>query len=136
MLDNIFDKQNISLRFRNLFNSFVQKTVNQQSNRNPLEKMSQVIDSSIHEGGEKVNQIIRDTGELIRTPVKWLKDTQRICLTYIICLAIICLCVLFFYCACQGYFLRRRSTNSRLANRLAEITMTMAKNNNASGNKY
>jgi hypothetical protein len=70
MLDNVLDKQNISLRFRNLFDSFVQKTFNQQSNRNPLEKMSQVIDSSIHEGGKKVNQIIGDTGELIRTPVK------------------------------------------------------------------
>jgi t-SNARE complex subunit (syntaxin) len=136
MLNNIFDRQNISSQFRNIFNLLVPKTVIQQSNSNSMEKITRVIDSSIHQGVEKVEKIIGDTSELIRSPAKWLTDMQRNWLIYIICMAIICLCILFFYCACQGYCSRKRSTNSRLTNRLAEITMIMAKNNNTNLDKY
>jgi len=136
MLNSIFHRQNISSQFRNFFNVFVPKTVNQQSISNSIGKVTNVIDSSIRQGVGKVEKIIGDTGELIRSPAKWLTDLQRNLLISIICVAIICLCILFFYCAWQGYCSCRRSSNSRLTNRLAKITMVMAKNNNTNLDKY
>jgi predicted permease len=80
---------------------------------------------------KKVGEIVDDSGELIRTPVKWLKDMQKSWLIYVISMAIICLCILFFYCAYRGYFVHRRNTNH-----LAAIAMIMPKNNNANVGKY
>lgn len=136
MLNNIFLKLNISSRFENFYKAVFQKTINQQSNNNPIERITQVIDSTVRQGVKKIEKIVEDSGELIRTPTKWLKNTQTTLLIFIICLAIICLCVLIFYCVCQGYCGRRRSNNSRLVKRLEDITMTMAKNTNSNGNKY
>jgi hypothetical protein len=88
------------------------------------------------QGMKKVDKIIEDSGELINTPVKWMKDMQRTWFIYIICLAIIFLCLLFFYCVCKVHFLRRCSGISRLSKRLTEITVIMAKNNNSNLSKY
>jgi hypothetical protein len=140
MLNNIFQQQNISSPFRNLLTLFGEKKINlqsaSQSINDHLAKISKVIDSSMDQGMKKVDKIIVDSGELINTPVKWMKDMQRTWFIYIICLAIVCLCLLFFYCVCKVYFSRRCSGISRLSKRLTEITVIMAKNNNSNLSKY
>jgi hypothetical protein len=104
---------------------------------NPVEKISKAIDSSVKEGTKKVGKIIEDSGKLIPSPTKWLKDMQRSWLIYVISMTIICLCILFLYCAWQGYCSRRRRTaDKRLADQLAQITMIMTKNNSANVSKY
>lgn len=110
---------------------------NQQAISNSLEKIPRIIDSSVDHGVKKVGKIIEDSNELIRTPAKWLKNMQTTWLIVVICLTIICLCVLIFYCICQGYCVCRRNNDRQLNNRLAKITMIMAKKNiDTNLNKY
>ena len=117
---------NISSRLRDFFKSLTSKTVvSGQSSK----KISQVLDSSVH----RVEKIIGDSSDLIHASTKWLTDMQNTLLVALVCLAIIVLCVLFFYCQCQGFFfLRRRSDN----NRLQKITVVIPKTNPTTYDKY
>jgi hypothetical protein len=127
---------NISSQFRHIFEVIGQKLVKKQSflqlNNSRVKEISNIIDTSIGKGTKKIDKIIEDGSEFLRSPINWLKEMQRTWLIYVICMAIICLCISFFYCAWQGYCSRRRGTD----NRLADITMAISKNNNANVNKY
>ena len=120
--------------FKTICQKFLEKQNYLQLKSSRVKRMSNVIDTSIGKETRKIDKIIEDGSEFLRPSTDWLKEMQRIWLIYVICMAIICLCILFFYCAWQGYCSRRRGTDNRLANRLADITMDIEKNNNANVN--
>lgn len=98
----------IPSRFQSIFNSFKNKTIKQFEDINPWKKINNIIDY----------------------PATWLKSFQRIWLTTLICLSIICCCLVIFYCLCQGYFrCRCRRKQTKLCNRdLVKLSTIMKQN--------
>lgn len=85
------------------------------------------VNSPGQAGMNTASQLIEDGGEFIRTPFKWVKDMQANWLIYVICAAIICLCVLLLYCKGRRYFGSKSTSNTGFTTQLADIAMIMAK---------
>jgi hypothetical protein len=78
-------------------------------------------------GRKVVGQLMEDGGELIRTPIRWIKDIQANWLIYIVCAAIICVSVLYLYCMVRKHLGKRRGSNSGFTSQLADLALAMAK---------
>jgi hypothetical protein len=90
--------------------------------------LTKTIDSPAQAGLKVASQLIVDGGELIRTPVKWIKDIQANWLIYIICAAIICLSILFLYCLAQRYIARKQNGKTGFTSQLVDMAMILAHN--------
>ncbi len=90
--------------------------------------LKKTIDSPAQAGLKVASQLIEDGGELIRTPVKWIKDIQANWLIYIICAAIICLSILFFYCLAQRYIARKQNVKTGFTSQLVDMAKILAHN--------
>ena len=88
--------------------------------------LPKVVPSPGQAGIQVAANLIHDGGELIRAPMKWVQDIQANWITYIVCAAIICICILFFYYTIRTYLARRINGNSGLTSQLADIASTMA----------
>lgn len=70
------------------------------------------IDASPGQTGQKTaSQLFESSGEIIRVPIKWLQHLQDNWLIYIVCAAIICLSILFFYCLIRRFVMKKGDSN-------------------------
>jgi hypothetical protein len=63
-------------------------------------------------GLKVANSIMQDGADLLGTPVRWMKDMQQNWPIYIICAAIILVCITILYCVVCGYCSRRNKRSS------------------------
>jgi hypothetical protein len=90
--------------------------------------LPKVIDSPAQAGLKTASKLIEDGGEFIRTPFKWIKDIQANWLIYVVCAAIICLTILFFYCMVQKYFARKQNVKTGFTSQVVDMAMILANN--------
>lgn len=70
---------------------------------------------------------MEDGGELIRTPVRWIKEIQSNWLIYIVCATIICLSIFFLYCMAQRHLGKKRNSSCGFTSQLADLALTMGR---------
>ena len=85
--------------------------INMPSGRAELTKMD---DSPGQKGRQLVSDVMGTGGELVRTPLTWIKEMQANWLLYLACGAIICLSILYFYCVISRYLNRKRNVHKDL----------------------
>ena len=75
-------------------------------------------DSTESHGLNVANAVLRDGAELLGAPARWIKDMQQHWLAYVVCAAVIMVCLLVFYCIVRVAW-ARRSNSTDLATILA-----------------
>ena len=92
----------------------------------PEGTLSKGVDSPGQAGMRTASQLITDGGELVRTPLKWVQHMQTNWLIYVVCAAIICLSLLFFYCMARRYLAGKTNSNTGFTSHLANLALMMA----------
>lgn len=77
-------------------------------------------------GLKAATKLIEDGSEFVRTPFKWIKDMQANWLIYVVCAAIICLCILGLYCAVRIYFVRKCHSHPIVASKFVNLATLLA----------
>jgi hypothetical protein len=76
-------------------------------------------DSNESQGLNVANAVLRDGAELLGTPVQWIKDMQQHWLAYVVCAAVIMVCLLICYGIVRFSWARRTNSTAALATILA-----------------
>lgn len=71
-------------------------------------------DSKESQGLNVANAVLRDGADLLGTPVRWIKAMQENWLAYLVCAAVILVCLLICYCVVRFHW-SRRTTNSTVS---------------------
>ena len=130
------DHKNLTRRHRQLIDFFSDKNIykpsisgsNNRINMPVADAASSKGSDSPGQAGRRVaGQLMEDGGELIRTPVRWIKDIQSNWLIYIVCATIICLSILYLYCMVRRHLGKKRNSTSGFTSQLADLAFIMAK---------
>jgi hypothetical protein len=88
--------------------------------------LSKENDSPAQAGMKAASKLIEDGGDFIRAPMTWLKDMQANWHIYMVCAAIICFCILFFYCLVRTYLARKRNGTTGFPAQFVDMALCMA----------
>ena len=144
MVNNMSEKKTLTRGVRQIFDILSHKTIFKPSLSGSSSHLHLSVgdsalpkknDSIAEAGMRTASKLIEDTGEFVRTPMKWIKDIQANWLIYIICAAIICLSILFLYCMVRKYFGSKLNFNPGFTPNLADIALAMANNSNHQNSK-
>lgn len=86
------------------------------------EAMRKMEQSPGQTGREVIGQVMKGSGELVLTPITWIKKMQTNWPIYLICGTIICLVGLYLYCAISNRLRRSRNSSEILTGLASAIS--------------